>query len=158
MYPFTGAQSTTLTDSSTVITQPIYEKCVQVQLDDPEVVSAVAKGKPLHAFVSNSFEVWTVEAVEVEATKQNHTDLISGVYEGGLKIWECTQDLANVLTKTISDNDNDDEGDDKCLLNDFKGKNVLDLGCGAGVLGILAAIVGAKVTFQDYVRLVVLGL
>lgn len=151
MSPITGVQLTPLTDTDIVISQPIYEKCVQVQLDDPEVVSEVAKGKPLHAFVSNSFEVWTVETVEVEATKRNHTDLISGVYEGGLKIWECTQDLADILTQTSADTDND-EGDDQCLLNGFKGKNVLDLGCGAGVLGILAAIVGAKVTFQDYVR------
>lgn len=117
-----------------------------IDLEDPEVINEFSKKKPVHAFVSNSFEVWTVETAEVEATKQNHTDLISGVYEGGLKIWECTQDLADILTKT-------DGEDEKCLLDSFNGKNVLDLGCGAGVLGILGAIVGAKVTFQDYVSI-----
>lgn len=67
------------------------------------------------------------------------------MYEGGLKIWECTQDLADFLTKT---NDNG-----KTLLNNFEGKRVLDLGCGVGVLGVLALTHNAKlVTFQDYVR------
>lgn len=67
------------------------------------------------------------------------------MYEGGLKIWECTQDLADFLTKT--------DENDKNLLNDFEGKRVLDLGCGVGVLGVLALIHKAQgVTFQDYVR------
>lgn len=35
---------------------------------------------------------------------------------------------------------------------DFTGKQILDLGCGTGLLGILAMYLGAKsVHFQDYV-------
>ncbi|XP_021940099.1 histidine protein methyltransferase 1 homolog isoform X3 [Zootermopsis nevadensis] len=66
-----------------------------------------------------------------------HLDLLPGKYEGGLKIWECTRDLADFLMR---------EG------IDFTGKQILDLGCGTGLLGILAMYLGAKsVHFQDYV-------
>ncbi|RXM36898.1 Histidine protein methyltransferase 1-like [Acipenser ruthenus] len=53
----------------------------------------------------------------------SHSNLISGVYEGDLHIWECTIDLLEHL-----------ESDGET----FSGKRVLDLGCGAGLLGILA--------------------
>lgn len=40
----------------------------------------------------------------------------------------------------------------KCLASEFQDANVLDLGCGAGILGILALQSGASsVYFQDYV-------
>ncbi|KAJ9584385.1 hypothetical protein L9F63_021279 [Diploptera punctata] len=65
-----------------------------------------------------------------------HSDLLPAKYEGGLKIWECTSDLANyVLEEGVV----------------LRGKRVLDLGCGAGILGILAMHLGAStVHFQDY--------
>ena len=75
----------------------------------------------------------------MEADKQ-HSDLLPGKYEGGLKIWECTKDLAIYLNNYISDN--------KC---DLSNKSILDLGCGSGILGIMCAKMGASVTFQDYV-------
>ncbi|KAK1166526.1 hypothetical protein AOXY_G13182, partial [Acipenser oxyrinchus oxyrinchus] len=60
----------------------------------------------------------------------------AGCNEGGLHIWECTIDLLEHL-----------ESDGET----FSGKRVLDLGCGAGLLGILALKKGAKeVQFQDY--------
>ncbi|XP_062851264.1 histidine protein methyltransferase 1 homolog [Trichomycterus rosablanca] len=69
-------------------------------------------------------------------TATQNSDLITGVYEGGLKIWEGTYDLLEYV---------DDEGET------FSGKRVLDLGCGAGLLGILALKRGASmVHFQDY--------
>lgn len=55
---------------------------------------------------------------------------------GGLKVWECSYDLI------------------KYLLNEkisFAGKMVLDLGCGAGIVGLLALLKGSNVHFQDYV-------
>ncbi|PNF13718.1 hypothetical protein B7P43_G14222 [Cryptotermes secundus] len=65
-----------------------------------------------------------------------HSDLLPGKYEGGLKIWECTRDLADFMIR---------EG------IDLTGKHVLDLGCGTGLLGILAMHLGAEsVHFQDY--------
>ncbi|XP_004599229.2 histidine protein methyltransferase 1 homolog [Ochotona princeps] len=71
----------------------------------------------------------------------SHSDLISGVYEGGLKIWECTYDLLAYFTKAKVT---------------FAGKKVLDLGCGAGLLGITAWKRGAReVHFQDYNEMVI---
>lgn len=52
-------------------------------------------------------------------------------------MWECTTDLLEYLVKNEE--------------IDFKNKKVLDLGCGAGILGILAFMKSAEVTFQDYV-------
>ncbi|KAL0883290.1 hypothetical protein ABMA27_016707 [Loxostege sticticalis] len=69
--------------------------------------------------------------------KEENSDLVTGFYEGGLKIWECTHDMIEYLIK----NENSVE---------MKDKKVLDLGCGAGILGIYAFLQGANVTFQDY--------
>ena len=65
-----------------------------------------------------------------------NSDLIPGVYEGGLKIWEGSCDLLEYLCTG------------KIELN---GTRVLELGCGAGLPGIVALLHGAScVTFQDY--------
>ena len=62
---------------------------------------------------------------------------VTGVYEGGLKIWECSIDLATFLTSSI---DFDVVG---------KKAKVLELGCGAGIPGIVAKHLGAEqVDFQ----------
>uniref|UniRef100_A0A8C7C5C7 Histidine protein methyltransferase 1 homolog n=1 Tax=Neovison vison TaxID=452646 RepID=A0A8C7C5C7_NEOVI len=72
----------------------------------------------------------------VSQSISSHSDLISGVYEGGLKIWECTFDLLAYFTKAQVK---------------FAGKKVLDLGCGSGLLGIAAFKGGAReIHFQDY--------
>ncbi|XP_034979902.2 histidine protein methyltransferase 1 homolog [Zootoca vivipara] len=72
----------------------------------------------------------------VSQSVSSHSDLISGVYEGGLKIWECTFDLMDYLSEAEIQ---------------FAHKLVLDLGCGAGLLGIVALKRNAEqVHFQDY--------
>ncbi|XP_053106721.1 histidine protein methyltransferase 1 homolog [Hemicordylus capensis] len=72
----------------------------------------------------------------VSKSISSHSDLITGVYEGGLKIWECTYDLMDYLS----------EADIQ-----FAHKLVLDLGCGAGLLGIVALKGNAEgVHFQDF--------
>ncbi|NXD23177.1 MET18 methyltransferase, partial [Spelaeornis formosus] len=72
----------------------------------------------------------------VSESVSSHSDLIPGVYEGGLKIWECTFDLMDFFSKAEIE---------------FTNKTVLDLGCGAGLLGIVALQGGAaRVHFQDY--------
>ncbi|XP_052248560.1 histidine protein methyltransferase 1 homolog isoform X2 [Dreissena polymorpha] len=69
------------------------------------------------------------------ATEQ-HSDLIPNVYEGGLTVWECSVDLACYLA-----------GCGECL----NGRRVLELGCGAGLPGLVAIRCGAtSVHFQDY--------
>ncbi|KAG9341082.1 hypothetical protein JZ751_019836 [Albula glossodonta] len=95
---------------------------------------------PIHHLNESVFEKTTSENSDSEKilsqTAAQHTDLITGLYEGGLKVWECTYDLLEYL---------DDEGEV------FSGRRVLDLGCGAGLLGILALKRGAhEVHFQDY--------
>ncbi|XP_072533043.1 histidine protein methyltransferase 1 homolog [Salminus brasiliensis] len=95
---------------------------------------------PLHYINESVFEQTAPERDDGEKilfqTVTKNTDLITGVYEGGLKIWECTFDLLEYI---------DDEGET------FSGKRVLDLGCGAGLLGILALKRRAsRVHFQDY--------
>ncbi|NXV32135.1 MET18 methyltransferase, partial [Rissa tridactyla] len=72
----------------------------------------------------------------VSQSVTSHSDLIPGVYEGGLKIWECTFDLIDFFSEAEIH---------------FTNKSVLDLGCGAGLLGIVALKGKAgKVHFQDY--------
>lgn len=111
--------------------------------------------------IVNSVETTKYGALKT-AIKEN-SDVISGVYEGtyiisffgiylrfqfvtnsnllgGLKVWECTLDLLEYLENNHVE---------------FTGLNVLDLGCGTGLLGILALNKGASsVHFQDYVCLV----
>ncbi|XP_023863135.1 histidine protein methyltransferase 1 homolog isoform X2 [Salvelinus sp. IW2-2015] len=95
---------------------------------------------PLHFLNESVFERTASERDDNERilsrTAAQSSDLISGVYEGGLKVWECTYDLLELLER---------EGET------FGGKMVLDLGCGAGLLGLLALKSGAsQVHFQDY--------
>ncbi|NXP08393.1 MET18 methyltransferase, partial [Thinocorus orbignyianus] len=72
----------------------------------------------------------------VSKSVSSHSDLIPGVYEGGLKIWECTFDLLDYFSEAEIQ---------------FANKTVLDLGCGAGLLGIVALKGDAgQVHFQDY--------
>uniref|UniRef100_A0A8C2FFF6 protein-histidine N-methyltransferase n=1 Tax=Cyprinus carpio TaxID=7962 RepID=A0A8C2FFF6_CYPCA len=105
----------------------------------PETITIGAL-PPLLCLNESVFEKTASEREDSEEilakTLTQNSDLISGVYEGGLKIWECTYDLLEYI---------DDAGET------FAGKRVLDLGCGAGLLGILALKRGAtKVDFQDY--------
>lgn len=77
----------------------------------------------------------------VSKSFSSRSDLITGVYEGGLKIWECTFDLLAYFTKAQVK---------------FAGKKVLDLGCGSGLLGVTALKAGAReIHFQDYNSLVI---
>ena len=65
-----------------------------------------------------------------------HSDLRSGVYEGGFKIWECSIDLVEFLA---SNNAN------------LQDKDVLELGCGAGLPALYCLVCGADfVCFQDF--------
>jgi hypothetical protein len=69
----------------------------------------------------------------------NNNDLIPRVYEGGLKLWECTIDLLKTLPNEIT------------CFEDITKISALDLGCGQGLLGIAALILGcSSVTFSDF--------
>lgn len=64
--------------------------------------------------------------------------LISIFLKGGLKIWECSYDLARYLSENNIE---------------FQNKFVLDLGCGTGIIGLIALLKNSTVHFQDYVRI-----
>lgn len=61
---------------------------------------------------------------------------------GGAKIWECTETLVEFLIKKTENGS---------LIDDFHNSRILDLGCGSGLLGVLALQNNAVVHFQDYV-------
>ncbi|CAI4229094.1 unnamed protein product [Auanema sp. JU1783] len=73
---------------------------------------------------------------DVHLMNLERSDITTHVYEGGFKVWECSIDLCNLIEQN---------------KDTIKDKTVIELGCGAGLPGILASIVGAKhVTFQDF--------
>ena len=85
------------------------------------------------------------EKNDVASSVVTSTDLVSGVYEGGFKIWECSYDVLSYLSEPEQ-------------LISLKSINVLDLGCGSGLLGIYCALHGARqVNFQDYNAEVIKG-
>ena len=51
---------------------------------------------------------------------EQNVDIVPGVYEGGFTVWECTMQLLKYLEDI-----------------DFDGKDVLDVGCGLGLLGYI---------------------
>lgn len=59
------------------------------------------------------------------------SDILLGIYEGGLKTWECSIDLLSYLP-------------------DCHNKAVLELGCGSGLPAIKAMASASRVAFQDY--------
>uniref|UniRef100_A0A182RGG9 protein-histidine N-methyltransferase n=1 Tax=Anopheles funestus TaxID=62324 RepID=A0A182RGG9_ANOFN len=71
-------------------------------------------------------------ADDIVTAESDHSDLVPNRYEGGLKVWECTYDLGEYLAAT-------DE-----RKAELHGKKVLDLGCGAGILGIEALLLGSS--------------
>eukprot|EP01016_Furgasonia_blochmanni_P001911 TRINITY_DN10758_c0_g1_i1.p1 TRINITY_DN10758_c0_g1~~TRINITY_DN10758_c0_g1_i1.p1 ORF type:complete len:370 (+),score=59.01 TRINITY_DN10758_c0_g1_i1:60-1112(+) len=86
-------------------------------------------------FLKNVYESFYDELKALNLPKE--MDVIKDVYEGGFKVWECTYDLLDFLCEENS--------------VDFKGKVVIDLGCGHGLLGIFALMQGASfVVFQDF--------
>ncbi|GLT60992.1 hypothetical protein SLA2020_337290 [Shorea laevis] len=69
-----------------------------------------------------------------------NSDLVPGVYEGGLKLWEGSLDLVKALRTKVQNGQ-----------LSFTGKRVLELGCGHGLPGIFACLEGAAIMhFQDF--------
>ena len=90
--------------------------------------------EPKSATVPAAFKVNLQSLLSL--TESQNSDLISGVYEGGFKIWECAFDLVEYLAESGIQ---------------LSGMRVLELGCGAGLPGLFALKNGAEcVHFQDY--------
>jgi len=76
------------------------------------------------------------DAERNQSILNDDADIITQVYEGGLKVWEASVDLVRFLLEN---------------QNVVANCNVLELGCGVGLPGICASICGAeRVTFQDF--------
>ena len=88
------------------------------------------------------------------------TDLIPNVYEGGFQVWECTIDLLHYMVNNpalVSSECNIKSVSSECNIKSVRSEcnnRVLDLGCGAGLLGILACKMGqgegVTCDFQDF--------
>ncbi|KAI1797230.1 hypothetical protein LXA43DRAFT_877910, partial [Ganoderma leucocontextum] len=82
------------------------------------------------------------------------SDLVPGVYEGGLKTWECSLDLVACLSSIYGPG----------ISNALKQKRILELGCGTAVPSLYlihsifsaesSANAGVHVHLQDYNELV----
>ncbi|KAI8616753.1 hypothetical protein BC830DRAFT_1116790 [Chytriomyces sp. MP71] len=90
----------------------------------------------VEAAESNVIEGGWLDRVMLE-----NTDLINGVYEGGFKTWECSLDMVKYLDEFSSDL--------------FRGKRILELGCGSALPGLYCLAKGSHVDFQDYNELVI---
>eukprot|EP00249_Psilotum_nudum_P016421 c25817_g1_i3 orf=1-588(-) len=105
--------------------------------------SDVVKAKPFVAESVNlqgGFTLLKGQVNVADVVGVANADLIPGKYEGGLKLWECAIDLLNTLRQEIQDGH-----------LSFRGKRVLELGCGHGLPGIFACLKGASlVHFQDF--------
>ncbi|KAJ2797213.1 hypothetical protein H4R20_005264 [Coemansia guatemalensis] len=90
---------------------------------------------------SNNISSSAVE--QVIASGSSMTDVIRGVYEGGLKTWECSLDLLGYLAEHGAS-----------FESSAKDLHVLELGCGTGLpsLHILKNMPNARVCMQDYNR------
>lgn len=110
------------------------ETDVKPDLTKPNVDS---NGKAISLrYVNNAIKVLQYLFKDTQIDEQN--DIKKDFYEGGFKVWECTLDLLQYLNETM-------------LPYELKGKSVIDIGCGHGLLGIQALLHAAdNVYFQDF--------
>ncbi|KAL2750805.1 histidine protein methyltransferase 1 isoform X1 [Vespula maculifrons] len=104
------------------------DEYIETKIFDEIKFKLIRSDKVLCNLIGNN----SVNIIEAES---QHSDLIPAKYEGGLKIWECTYDLLEyIIQENIK----------------LETKLVLDLGCGVGIIGLIALLKGSFVHFQDY--------
>jgi len=116
-----------------------------------EIISLLdGRQKEYNAVAQDSANQYILRVKEESSSFDNpNTDLVPGVYEGGLKVWECSVDLCRYFLR-------------KDVV--IKG-HVLELGCGHGLPGIWVLkqaitksqdkAVDCFVTFSDYNEFVI---
>ncbi|KAG2377841.1 hypothetical protein C9374_008926 [Naegleria lovaniensis] len=78
---------------------------------------------------------------EQHISQTTNSDIVKNKYEGGFKLWECSEDLVEFLMN-----------DSKFVNDNVKNRNVLELGCGHALPSIYCLLQGGakKCAFQDY--------
>jgi len=87
-------------------------------------------------------------SILLESQDLRSSDLVPGKYEGGLKLWECAVDLAKHLCERWSLQGNASKFQVLSQARNFEGRHAMELGCGHGLPGLLAAKLGMEVHFQ----------
>jgi SAM-dependent methyltransferase len=144
--------------TTTTTTEEEEEECIQLRPAKQHILSQEHISKLQSTILSQS-KIDTISFGEIELKKVTlqdnsfssidcefvndlkKTDLISGLYEGGFKLWECSIDVIRYLMQQQS---NSSSG------IDLKNKRVLECGCGHGLPGLYSIEKGATVDFQDY--------
>ncbi|KAL5215386.1 hypothetical protein ABZP36_006787 [Zizania latifolia] len=115
-----------------------------LQLPSPAVEIIPSKSAHPYKYAGEKVDV---QGLEIFKGKVSVADMIafppsevaSSKYDGTLKYWESSIALVNILKNEIRDGQ-----------LSFRGKRVLELGCGSGLAGIFACLKGAStVHFQD---------
>ncbi|KAL5514466.1 hypothetical protein ACEPAG_2554 [Sanghuangporus baumii] len=85
----------------------------------------------INASESTSGPTRTDDTDDVLRLIDNPSDLVPGVYEGGLKTWECSLDLVDYLSG--SDLEGKVEGVGGGSVRWLRGKRVIEIGCGTAI-------------------------
>ncbi len=127
-----------------------YEWYQAISQSLPRFPSSSVKDVVQSSLINQEYTEFEVEGIRfrkcIEGTTGIHgrkidavSDLIPGIYGGGMKIWECTIDLMQYLIKNKAH-----------LIPPSTDLQVLELGCGHGYPGITAMLLGYRtVTFSD---------
>ncbi|GLE08584.1 hypothetical protein PINS_up019869 [Pythium insidiosum] len=95
-------------------------------------------GSTLHFEIVNASDPQFIAKTGAISSILTTSDLQTGVYEGGFKLWECAVDLVRFMASHER-------------FHSMEGLEVAELGCGHGLPGIYALQRGANhVAFMDY--------
>jgi hypothetical protein len=129
-----------------------------IPIGNTEIITAQVKGESVSP-PNILRRVRLLNRLETLAVAGNNSieksDLIPGIYEGGLKVWECSIDLCRYLYELHSTTrlENSSSSSDLSWALNSDG-TTLELGCGHGLPGILVSLLGAsnrnKVLFSDF--------
>ncbi|KNC86695.1 hypothetical protein SARC_01162 [Sphaeroforma arctica JP610] len=116
------------------LTQPIRKNEIPCELLTLGEINLYKK-----VLENTTYELATTGSQDIKTALSNNTDLIPGVYEGGLKTWECSLDLLMLLAQMSKG-------------VDMSSTRVLELGCGSGLPGVymISCTSASRVDFQDY--------
>ncbi|KAM0045009.1 putative lysine methyltransferase, S-adenosyl-L-methionine-dependent methyltransferase [Helianthus debilis subsp. tardiflorus] len=113
----------------------------EMHLPSPAVEIIPSKLEHPYKYAGDSIDLQGVNIFKgrVSVSDMIGSELITSKTDGSCKSWDSSFDLVNVLKHEIRD-----------AQLSFRGKKVLELGCGYGLSGIFACLKGASVVhFQD---------